>query len=178
MAESDKNPTNSKPSTEQINQELMLQLVSLLAELLKMVRDKASAEVGPTAKMATVDKPDLKTALDELEKNTTVRKDGQKREFLLHRALADHEYAASVEGNEFDSQAQTTWRARVEMAEHEADQDSNPMVSCWIPESSIVDVPASGNSEDAQIATQRPQQFKFVVVVRPGKYQVYQEIKQ
>jgi hypothetical protein len=182
MAESEKNPTNTKPSAEALSHELLLrlneQLMSLLTELLKLVRDKAAATPGAVQVPATNTKVDLKAALAELEQNTTVRKDGDKKEFLLHHATVDHEYADGMGGPEFETKAETKWLARAEMAEHDAKQSSNPMVSCWIPESAIMDIPSSGNAVDAQIPTQTPQQYKFVVMVKPGKYQVYQEIKQ
>lgn len=170
-------------------------LMELMAEVLKLVRERASTVAEPLGQgaqepargpndagydlsepRAGAESVDRKTALESLATATTVREEDGKRQYLLHRATADHEYAANTKENQFSVKAVNEWVAKFSVAEA-TKAGLNPVVSCWVPEASIVSVPGSAEPENASLAGQSPQKHKFRVLVRPGKYQIYQELK-
>jgi hypothetical protein len=116
--------------------------------------------------------------IDILEEFATTRQNDQQTEYLLHRGTEDGEYDASaVSDHDFKTTKETSWVA--EYMAGEADQkDKNPVVSCWIPEDSIIRVDnAQGNNGTWGELGTNPHGQKFKVIVKPGEYKIYSELK-
>jgi hypothetical protein len=129
---------------------------------------------------------DLSNLLDNLEEVTTTRrlKDG-KREFLLHRLTENFEYQDAKKINEYITKQPTDWSVEIGVASLEQDRSeetlkgANPVVSCFVHEDCVVGI--SGAQENTGTwgdMGQSPHKNKFLVKVRPGKYEMYQEISQ
>jgi len=167
----------------------MMQLLLLekqLADLTGKVESLTGAKLeGKTPEAAQA--PDLSTILDNLEEFTTVRKTakGDKREFLLHRLTADFEYEGAADGMNYTTKASTSWTAEVGVADLKQDRSeaalkgANPVVSCFIPEDQISGV-TGGQSNTGTWGSmgQNPHKNSYAITVKPGKYAIYQELKQ
>ena len=116
-------------------------------------------------------------ALNNLEDIATSRKDEDgKRDFLLHRGLKDYEYEKGKEGDQFTAE-ESEWVP--EVMSGEADQkNDNPVITCWIPEDSIKEIPNPypNNSTWGELGS-NPHRYKYKVIIKPGKYEIYQELK-
>lgn len=116
-------------------------------------------------------------ALDNLEDIATTRKnDSGKREFLLHRGTKDYEYEKGKDGDEFEAE-ESEWVPEV-MSGEVNQKNKNPVVSCWIPEGDIKEIPNPypANATWGELGA-NPHRFKYKVIVKPGKYEIYQELK-
>lgn len=167
----------------------MVQLLLLerqLNDLTAKVETLTGAKLdGSAPKTSQV--PELPELLDNLEEFTTVRKTakGDKREFLLHRLSADFEYENAANGMTYTTKDDTNWTAEVGVADLKQDRSeatmkgANPVVSCWVPEGAIKDIP-SGQSNTGTWGSlgQNPNKNHYVIIVKPGSYEIRQELKQ
>jgi hypothetical protein len=130
-------------------------------------------------KLGQAEGPALSEALDNLEEMTTVKRDKNgKRTFLLHRTTPDFEYEKAAEDNTYETGKDTQWIAEIEAAETQQ-KDKNPVVSCWIPESSIAGIlGAQDNTGTWGELGANPNATKYGIVVKPGKYEIYRELRQ
>lgn len=104
--------------------------------------------------------------------------DNKKRIFLLHRPTEDYEYQKSAFENDFTTYENTEWFAKY-MPSENAQKGANPVVSCWIPEESIESVPHPHEKVGTWGELGRnPFDNKYTAIVKPGKYQIHQELKQ
>lgn len=130
--------------------------------------------------------------LDALEKLVTVKPDvGSDRIFLLHRATTDFEYDtcakpfgkddknvdAELRPVEYQTLKETEWLTTFFNAETNR-HGVNPLVSAWVPESSVATV----NGSQANKGTwgengANPQADLVKVIVKAGTYQIYAELK-
>lgn len=167
----------------------MVQLLLLerqLNDLTGKVESLTGAKLD-NATPKTSQAPELSKLLDNLEEFTTVRKTakGDKREFLLHRLSADFEYENAADGMTYTTKDDTNWTGEVGVADLKQDRSeatmkgANPVISCWVPEAAIKDIPAGqSNSGTWGNLGQNPNKNHYVIIVRPGKYEIYQELKQ
>lgn len=125
-------------------------------------------------------KPELspKDAIKSLEEIVTIRKNGEIKEFLLHRATEDFEYDKSgKEVGQFKTDKDTLWFAEYTSTENKQ-QGANPVVSCWIPESQIAGVPnPHDNTGTWGNLGENPFSDRYIIIVKPGKYEIYQQLK-
>jgi hypothetical protein len=130
-------------------------------------------------KLGQAEGPALSEALDNLEEFTTVKRDKNgKRTYLLHRTTPDFEYEKAAEDNTYETGKETQWIAEIEAAETQQ-KDKNPVVSCWIPESSISGVlGAQDNTGTWGELGANPNATKYSIVVKAGKYEIYRELRQ
>ena len=117
--------------------------------------------------------------LEQLEDiTTTTKEEDGTRMYLLHRPTENFEYNESADNVEYDSAADSEWYA--EAMSGEINQESqNPVVSCWIPEAKIIGTdkphPNTGTWGDMG---KNPFAESYKVIVKPGKYRIYQELRQ
>lgn len=164
----------------------LLMLEKQLTDLTSKVESLTGAKLdNATPKTSQV--PELSKLLDNLEEFTTVRKTakGDKREFLLHRLSADFEYENAADGMHYTTKDVTNWTGEIGVADLKQDRSeatmkgANPVVSCWIQEDAIKDIPA-GQSNTGKWGNmgQNPNKNHYVIIVKPGTYEIYQELKQ
>lgn len=133
--------------------------------------------------------PKLSDAIAALaEAGTTRMKQfdgGARREFLLHRLTENFEYENAKKVNEYKTKAETQWSVEVGVAQLAQDRSeaalkgANPVISCWIPEAGIVSVSgAQANTGTWGDLGENPHKNSFSILVKPGKYEIYQELKQ
>lgn len=180
---SDKPKTVGEQILERIKAlEGMLRLLSLekkLEDLEKRVNSIGYGEKIEKDQPKEEKSGNLKEALNNLEEFTTVKKDKEgKRTFLLHRPTPDFEYGKSAEDNIYETSEKTDWIAEIEAAEDQQ-QKKNPVVSIWVPEDKIADI----SGADANTGTwgnlgTNPHATKYKIWVSPGKYEIYQELRQ
>jgi hypothetical protein len=166
--------------------EVLHALVGLLAKLqsLLMVMDiqtemEALEGLMPVTSNEQPKAQSMTAILDELEKNTTVRKgqDG-KREYLLHRPTENFEYEKSVKDQKtYQTRDKTVWGVEFVKATDQR-EGANPVVSLWIPENKIESIPnAHDNVGTWGDLGANPQKGMYQVVVSPGIYEIYCELK-
>jgi hypothetical protein len=117
-------------------------------------------------------------ALDNLAQIATTKNDTLgKRLFLLYRPTEDHEYAKYIHEGSYDPETETEWTAAVMTSEKER-QGKNPVVACWIPEAFVKNIPNPHiNTGTWGDLGKNPFAAQYKVVVKPGKYDLYQELK-
>jgi hypothetical protein len=125
------------------------------------------------------DNGNLEDGIKSLKEFAVTRRssDNEKYEFLLHRGTEDYEYAKSKIDGMYQTEDNTEW---VPMTmEGEKDRKSNnPVVSCWIPEGSISNIPTPLPNDGTWGALgTNPHADRYKVIVKPGKYEIYQELK-
>lgn len=154
-------------------QVLMYQQVSAVLSQVGELVDKPTAEKKNEPKKET----DAKSGLELLADLSATRTVEGKREFLLHRATEDHEYANNARGNEFTTGPDdTSWYPEY-MTEQKAKDGSNPVVSCWVPEEQIkIPEPYLNTGMWGELG-KNPNAARFEVLVRHGVYQIAQEYK-
>lgn len=165
----------SEPSSQ--THAMLLELLKLSNKLLEMLTKQHTAPAADPHSTHT--EMTRNEALDELEKMSTMRKgiDG-KREYLLHRATEDFEYEAAAGGNDYATTDDTEWAPEYMSGQNEQ-EDQNPVVSCWIPEDQIREVPnAVGNTGTWGELGKNPHAAKYKIVVKPGTYTMHQELRQ
>jgi len=117
-------------------------------------------------------------SLKELENIATTKTVEEVKYFLLHRPTENFEYANSAENVEFETTEETEWFA--EYMTGEINQEGqNPVVSCWVEESKIIgsEKPHSNTGAWGELG-KNPYAEVFSVIVKQGKYQIYQELRQ
>lgn len=116
------------------------------------------------------------SGIETLSKIAATRTINGKREFLLHRATEDHEYAENTHDNEFQTKKETTWFPEY-MTEQNDKDGANPVVSCWIPEAQIkIPEPHINTGVWGELG-KNPHAARFEVIVLSGRYQIHQEYK-
>jgi hypothetical protein len=120
----------------------------------------------------------LSEALDNLETMSTVKKDDDgKRLFLLHRPTEDYEYEKYIAESAYEPSEDTEWVPEYETSEEKRSAE-NPVVACWVPESSIKEIPhPHANTGTWGELGKNPHANRYTVIVKPGKYDLYQELK-
>jgi hypothetical protein len=170
----------------------LLDAVEALSSFVKlMVLDQQLSELSTQVGAATetdlpADDHSKAEALNNLEEFVSMRTDeAGKREFLLHRLTVDSEYADSIEGlNAFETHGDTEWITNLPVAEHQQDvseieQGVAPVVSCWIHEDKIKEIPNSpSNTGIWGNLGKNPQGSKYTIIVKPGTYEIHQELRQ
>ena len=145
-------------------------------------RISSLASIGPNDDpKEKQDKPEVPRAeaLDRLESLTSTQKnkDG-KRIFLLHRPTPDFEFEKFAKDNVYSTTENTEWILEIEAAESQQ-KEKNPVVSCLVPEDSVDHVlGAQENTGTWDKLGVNPNTTKFKIVVKPGKYQIHQELRQ
>lgn len=116
-------------------------------------------------------------ALDELKHMATNKVQDGQIVYCLHRAAPDYEYEKFADEYNYETTKNTEWLVDVESAQG-AQKDANPVVSCYIPESAIVDLPnPHGNTSTWGTMGSNPNAYKYKIVIKPGKYRIFQELK-
>lgn len=158
---------------------LHLQIKSLIDKI-SIVTESAPSKSKPAEGVNQAD------ALDELETIATTKKDKDgKRTFLLHRLTADFEYQKAIrESREYETSEPTTWLAQFNSADQAQDISApgggaNPVVSCWVPEADVLRIPNGlPNTGTWGELGKNPHSHEYKVIVKPGKYELYQELKE
>jgi hypothetical protein len=139
--------------------------------------------------------------MDALEKLITVKSDAGEKKFLLYRPTVDFEYEkcatpfgpadqqtskptndrtsgdADMRPTEYQTHEDTTWLTTFFNAET-LRHGANPIVAVWVPENQIGDVRgAQENKGTWGSLGGNPQADLVRVIVKPGKYQLYSELK-
>jgi len=120
---------------------------------------------------------DPESALQQLERITAMKMIDGVRNFILHRACDNFEYDNHAGKTTYDSNEETNWIADQEFADA-SQKGNNPVISCFIPENSIKEVVGqSGDVGGMGEALSTPTNLEYKVVVNPGSYTIYREIK-
>ena len=158
-----------------------------LSQVSNIVKDLKTSTISTES----VDKPTVmpKDACDKLATMTTNKIDlgSKERLFLLHRLTPDFEYENSIDGNSYSLTKASEWKINYDFVDMTQDisgaqqphKGVNPMMSCWIPESSITEV--HGISENTGTWNELGADQKsnrYIIHVKPGKFTVYSELKQ
>lgn len=134
---------------------------------------------GDATPLTPFDSPGTPEALERLAEFATTKKEGEVWYYLLHRGTVnyEHEDSATDDGNWFETTEETEWVP--EYMEGERDQKGvNPVVSCWIDEGRIIKVlGAQENNGTWGELGKNPHAHEYRVVVAPGKYKIYSELK-
>lgn len=117
-------------------------------------------------------------ALKELGEIATTKTENDVEFYLLHRPTENFEYGENAEINEYETEDTTEWYA--EYMSGEINQEGqNPVVSCWVPEDKILGSrKPHGNTGAWGDLGKNPFADTFKVEVKPGKYKIYQELRQ
>ena len=158
----------------------LLNILALDSELDQLNQDIEDATGVKKEKMP------LDDALEALAEITTNKTENGKKVFLLHRLTEDLEFSNSAtEDRKFKTDKPTEWI--VEFAEADKKQDvsevgksgANPMVSAWIPSDAIDSIPgAAPNSGVWGDMGKNPHVSSFKIIVKPGTYEIYQELRE
>ena len=90
-----------------------------------------------------------------------------------HSESTEHE----ARPTDFETEGDTTWVLDFVTAE-KTRQGANPIVSCWIPKAAVVDVSGITTSVGTWGELgHNPMSRECRVVVKPGKYTIFQELK-
>lgn len=130
--------------------------------------------------------PSLKDVLPLLEDVCETKVRDSKTFFLLHRFTENFEYQNSkTEDGHYNTQKDTSWSVEQGVPELEQDRSeatlkgANPMVSCWIPQDAISSVKGGqANTGTWGELGENPHKNHFQIYVKPGKYEIYSELKQ
>jgi hypothetical protein len=170
----------------------LLQAVEALSGLVKlMLLDKQLGALTSQVEGLTgtsiapkEDEPSLSEATENLEEVATSRIVNGGKQFLLHRLTDNFEYQKSQNGNEYTTDKDTDWTVEFGVADLKQDRSeatlkgANPVISAWVPKGSVKGIQgaqdATGNFGDMG---ENPHKNRFVVIVKPGKYEIYQEQK-
>lgn len=163
----------------------LLTVQKKLQDLEIQVKSLTSGQEKPQSALARLTKLKarktdyIKEALDNLEEFTTVKRDvNGKRTYLLHRMTPDFEFQNSADKNEYETDKDTDWIGEIEAAETQQ-KDKNPVVSCFVPEANILNIEgAIDNTGTWGNLGANPNATKYRIWVKPGKYEIYRELKQ
>jgi hypothetical protein len=172
-------------STDKI--ELLAEKIDKLASLITLMvlnqhSDNITSSIGKIKELGgteSLKEGNQKMATDQLEEITTCQKglDGA-RTFLLHRPTPNSEYQDSIDGGFYEPKEKTEWVAEYEVGRSLQESD-NPVISCWVPESAIDHIPTPhDNTGTWGDLGDNPSSHKYRVIVKPGKFEVYQTLKQ
>lgn len=121
----------------------------------------------------------LRQAIENLKNFATNRVDLKTKQtmYLLHRATKDYEYERSIRDGSYETSEPTDWVTEFPNAEAKR-IDANPVVSVWVPEQQIRDIPHphSNTSIWGDLGT-NPSEHRYTIVIKPGQYVLYQQLK-
>jgi hypothetical protein len=155
----------------------LLNLITTNQELTKITKDIEGLNSN---------KPqNLETAIQNLEQIVTVKTDKNGQQLLLlHRLMSNFERSKDSPATHTTDKP-TEWVAEVGVAQlrqerSEADlKGANPVLSCWIPRSSIQNIiNGQDNTGTWGDLGQNPNKNHFKVIVKPGKFEIYEELAQ
>ena len=102
---------------------------------------------------------------------------GEVKHFLLHRASGNLEYENSIDNINYTTKENTEWVAEGELADASR-IGKNPVISCFIPETSIQKIVGQGEEVGALDGIgKNPTSNEYRVIVTPGTYTIYRQIK-
>jgi len=158
--------------------DLILQIVVnlQLKDQLRDLQPPVAASVPATA--AKPEEISLKEKIERLKDVGTSRTENEKLCFVLHRPTVDFEYENGVDGQDFVTKEDTEWIADFEESTA-LRSGTNPVIAVWVGEDDIKDVPnafSSVNDQFGNLGTNTSKN-KYRVIVRAGKYPIYQELK-
>ena len=126
----------------------------------------------------TVKPMSLEETLEELKDLATTKTENEIVLFLLHRPTQGMEYKRSADELDFTTSEPTEWYAEV-MSGELGQTEQNPVVSCWVPKANITGAAdARANTGTWGDLGKNPAAESYSVMVKPGKYRIYQELKQ
>jgi hypothetical protein len=133
---------------------------------------------NPEIQPAKLDKSD--NSLKILEDITTTKHEDDQIFYLLHIAMNSHEYEKSDTEvtNIIKLSKKTEWSAYTNGME-DLQLINSPVISCWIPESKIESVvnPEPNTGTWGELG-KNPNSNKVSVMVLPGEFKLYQELRQ
>jgi len=77
---------------------------------------------------------------------------------------------------DFETKNDTAWVLDFVTAE-KMRNGASPVIACWIPKASIMDISGDKNDGTWSEMGANPHAREFRVIVKPGKYEIYQELK-
>ncbi len=156
---------------------LMLQLVMKDNKSEQKSEQKSDQEIEVPELPEAEHDVSLKDALEYL-KDVAINRvsDGNETEYLLHLPTQDFEYEKCKDEAHFNAE-EREWVPEVMISELNRD-NKNPVVSCWVPESSIKEIPTplAPNGTWGDLG-KNPHRFRYKIIVKPGKYEIYQELR-
>ena len=161
----------------------ILENIVLTQEISNLVDKVKGLETSTKQEKMSVPSQPLDQAIEELKSIAGVRWEiGGTAEFLLHRLTEDGEYNKSVGvDRSFTTTKNTSWVPIFETADREMDQTggTNPLVSCWVPGALIHSIPVGApNTGTWGTMGKNPHSSQYEIIVKPGKYELYQELKE
>jgi len=147
-----------------------------LKDQLRDLQAPVAASVPATA--AKPEEVSLKEKIERLKDVGTSRTENEKLCFVLHRPTVDFEYENGIDGQDFTTKEDTEWIADFEESTA-LRSGTNPVIAVWVGEDDIKDVPNAFSSVNDQFGSlgTNTSKNKYRVIVRPGKYPIYQELK-
>lgn len=116
-------------------------------------------------------------ALEQLAGMTPMNVIDGVKHFLLHRASGNQEYENSIDNINYTTKENTEWMAEGELADASR-IGKNPVISCFIPETSIQKVAGQGEEVGALDGIgKNPTSNEYRITVTPGTYTIYRQIK-
>ena len=116
-------------------------------------------------------------ALEQLAGMTPMNVIDEVKHFLLHRASGNLEYENSIDNINYTTKENTEWMAEGELADASR-VGKNPVISCFIPETSIQKIVGQGEEVGALDGIgKNPTSNEYRVIVTPGTYTIYRQIK-
>ncbi|MEM4379138.1 MAG: hypothetical protein QXL01_00425 [Thermoplasmatales archaeon] len=163
--------------------DVLLSKLQLIEQMLMNIQLRQELESKPQVHGTTkpeASQSDLSLAeKKERLKDVAVNKmEDDKLLFLLHRPTLDFEYENCINGSEFVTKEDTEWIADFEESTVQR-IGTNPVVAVWVPAENIKDVPNAFGSENntwGELGT-NPNKNRYRVIIVPGKYKLYQELK-
>lgn len=164
---------------DQINDSLRTIKSLLLCLILKdelVDADQLLNKKEPEPASKSPDRAEVIKRLTDIAGNR-IEKDGS-TSFLLHRPTAQFEYENAADGMFYTTKDNLSWFAEY-MSGQNGQAGANPVVSCWIPGNNIIaGVNAQGNTGLWGDLGKNPHADQFEVTVKPGKYEIYQELRE
>jgi hypothetical protein len=158
---------------------IVLLLQSEIKQVDEIVKFFGNSSQEPDSSAKTENNTTSKAVVGkELEKQTANKTEGGKEYLLLHRPTDNFEYEQCASGNEFSTSKETVWLTGSVNAELRQNY-SNPVVSCWIPKDSVKEVEnAMANTGIWGELGENPHKDRYRVIVKPGKYSIYSELRE
>ena len=159
------------------------QMVELIAQLKKVQRIVLLHHVSLIKPfIGSLEREEPKSEVNEeslklLEEAVSSKVVDNKRVFLLHRPTADFEYQECIDQAEYKTKEETFWYTTFLKAEASRTAE-NPVVSAWIPESSIKKIEnLQANTGTWGELGENPHADRAMIMVGVGVFTVYSELK-
>lgn len=141
-------------------------------------KDDKGELAGPEIEGEGTKASDRDAVLSELKDIAAYKTEDGKLMFVLHRPTENFEYSEHADEHHFETDEVTEWFAEARSGEINQ-EGQNPVVSCWISEDNVIgsEKPHENTGTWGEMG-KSPFASVYRVKVKPGKYKIYQELKQ